>query len=162
MSPRTKDTPVAAASFVRGEHVDADANLERQCPTRTFWCAPPIGWATRSCRCRRCARFASAFPDAEISILAKPWVADLYRREPFCDRLIPYTAQNASRKSGRCARNCAGIEFDCAILLQNAFEAAAVAYLAGIPERIGYARDGRSLLLTRADRRAAPRRDSAA
>lgn len=40
--------------------------------------------------------------------------------------------------------------FDCAILLQNAFEAAAVAFLAGIPERIGYARDGRSPLLTKA------------
>src|SRR5208283_1109929 len=40
--------------------------------------------------------------------------------------------------------------FDCAILLQNAFEAAAIAYLARIPERIGYARDGRSALLTRA------------
>ena len=40
--------------------------------------------------------------------------------------------------------------FDTAILLQNAFEAAAIAYLAGIPERIGYARDGRGFLLTRA------------
>ncbi|MGH9665508.1 MAG: lipopolysaccharide heptosyltransferase II, partial [Bryobacteraceae bacterium] len=40
--------------------------------------------------------------------------------------------------------------FDCAILLQNAFEAALVARLAGIPERIGYARDGRGWLLTRA------------
>ncbi len=41
-------------------------------------------------------------------------------------------------------------KFDTAILLQNAFEAAAIAYLAGIPERIGYARDGRGFLLTRA------------
>ena len=24
------------------------------------------------------------FPDGEIAILAKPWVADLYGREPFC------------------------------------------------------------------------------
>src|SRR5712691_10188220 len=38
----------------------------------------------------------------------------------------------------------------CAILLQNAFEAAALAWIARIPERIGYARDGRSPLLTRA------------
>ena len=40
--------------------------------------------------------------------------------------------------------------FDCAILLQNAFDAALVAWMAGIPERIGYRRDGRGLLLTRA------------
>ncbi len=88
------------------------------------------------------------FPRAQISILAKPWVADLYRREPFCGQLIPYTARTFAQK-WTVARDLRRFEFDCAILLQNAFEAAAIAYLARIPERIGYARDGRSLLLTR-------------
>jgi heptosyltransferase-2 len=89
------------------------------------------------------------FPDAEITLLAKPWVADLYRRESFCDRLIPYTAADLASK-WRAARKLRGLNFDCAILLQNAFEAAAVAFLARIPERFGYARDGRSALLTKA------------
>lgn len=89
------------------------------------------------------------FPAAEISILAKPWVADLYGRESFCDRLIPYTASTLGEKY-QAARNLRSGRFDAAILLQNAFEAAAVASLAGIPRRIGYARDGRSLLLTQA------------
>src|SRR5271163_322791 len=89
------------------------------------------------------------FPAAEISILAKPWVADLYGREPFCSLIIPYTPANLASK-WRAARAMRSEKFDCAILLQNAFEAAAVAFLAGIPERIGYARDGRSALLTRA------------
>jgi heptosyltransferase II len=89
------------------------------------------------------------FPEAEIAILAKPWVADLYHREPFCDRMIPYTSTSAGEKWAA-GRALAQENFDCAILLQNAFEAAAIAYLAGIPERIGYARDGRSWLLTRA------------
>jgi heptosyltransferase-2 len=89
------------------------------------------------------------FPDAEISILARPWVADLYCREPFCDRLIPYSP-HGWREKWNAARKLRPLKFDCAILLQNAFEAAAIALLAGIPERIGYARDGRSLLLTRA------------
>ena len=89
------------------------------------------------------------FPQAHITILARPWVADVYRREPFCDHLIPYTAHDfASRWNA--ARELRAQGFDCAILLQNAFEAAAIAFLARIPERIGYARDGRSLLLTRA------------
>jgi len=89
------------------------------------------------------------FPDAQISILAKPWVADLYGREPFCHRVIPYTPSTLAEKwsAGRALQS---EHFDAAILLQNAFEAAAVAYAARIPERIGYARDGRSLLLTRA------------
>jgi heptosyltransferase-2 len=40
--------------------------------------------------------------------------------------------------------------FDGAILLQNAFDAALIAWLADIPERIGYDRDARGRLLTRA------------
>jgi heptosyltransferase-2 len=89
------------------------------------------------------------FPDAEISILAKPWVGDLYGREPFCDRLIPYTATDLPSK-WRAARDLRAYHFDVAILLQNAFEAAAIAYAARIPQRIGYARDGRGFLLTQA------------
>jgi heptosyltransferase II len=89
------------------------------------------------------------FPRAEISILAKPWVADLYGREPFCNRLIPYDARSAGAK-WKAARDLRQYGFACAILLQNAFEAAAAAWAARIPERIGYARDGRSFLLTRA------------
>ena len=89
------------------------------------------------------------FPQAHISILAKPWVADLYRREPFCDELIPYTPRTVTEKWSA-ARELRAKQFDTAILLQNAFEAAAIAYVAGIPERIGYARDGRGFLLTRA------------
>lgn len=95
------------------------------------------------------------YPAAEITILAKPWVADVYRREPFCDKLIPYAAADLPAKM-RTARELRPLKFDCAILLQNAFEAAALAFVARIPERIGYARDGRSLLLTRAI--AVPRR----
>jgi len=95
--------------------------------------------ALRALRCR--------FPAAKISILAKPWVADLYGREPFCDDLIPYTAADLPAKWAT-ARALGSLGFDCAILLQNAFEAAAVAYAARIPERIGYARDGRGFLLT--------------
>ena len=38
--------------------------------------------------------------------------------------------------------------FDAAILLQNAFEAAFIAWMAGIPLRAGFKRDGRGLLLT--------------
>ncbi len=89
------------------------------------------------------------FPSAEISILAKPWVADLYGREPFCHRVIAYTPTGLTSKwsAGRALRS---EKFDVAILLQNAFEAAAVVFAARIPERIGYARDGRSALLTRA------------
>src|SRR5260221_9551208 len=91
------------------------------------------------------------FPAAEIVVLAGPWVADLYERETAISRVIPYDAASGFHDlSGklRVARALRREKFDCAILLQNAFEAAAVARLAGIPRRIGYARDGRGMLLT--------------
>jgi heptosyltransferase-2 len=95
----------------------------------------------------------ASFPAAHIAILAKPWVAGLYGREPFCDELIPYEAPPGVRGLGEKWQIAAALRrrrFDCAVLLQNAFEAAAVARAAGIPERIGYRRDGRAWLLTRA------------
>ncbi len=91
------------------------------------------------------------FPRAYIAVLAKPWVADLYEREPFADQVIPHTARPGAgdwRGKWRLARRLRQGRFDCAILLQNAFEAALLAWLAGIPRRMGYDRNGRRLLLT--------------
>src|SRR5690349_8438107 len=84
------------------------------------------------------------YPKAHIAVLAKPWVADLYRRESFADEVIPY-----DRSRWELARALRPRKFDCAILLQNAFDAALIAWLARIPVRIGYNRDARGLLLTR-------------
>jgi heptosyltransferase II len=86
------------------------------------------------------------FPSAHIAILAKPWVADLYRRESFVDEVILYNSDSRWKM----ARDLRAHQFDCAILLQNAFEAALIAWVARIPNRIGYNRDGRGVLLTRA------------
>lgn len=103
------------------------------------------------------------FPAAHIAVLARPWVADLYRRESFADQVIPYTASAGARdwrgkwKLGRRLR--AG-RFEAAILFQNAFDAALLAWLARVPRRIGYNRDGRGLLLT--DPIAVPRPDEVA
>ncbi len=106
-----------------------------------------VGDAVMSLPALRALR--EAYPRARISILARPWVADVYRRESFCDELIPYTARTLGEKWAA-ARVLRQRRFETAVLLQNAFEAAAIAYLADIPERIGYARDGRGFLLTRA------------
>lgn len=93
------------------------------------------------------------YPLDSIAILARPYVVDLYREQQICDELIPYEA--AGIHAGimgreRLARELRERKFEVALLLQNAFDAAWLAWRAGIPERIGYARDGRSLLLTRA------------
>ncbi len=93
------------------------------------------------------------YPKAHIAVLALPWVADLYGREPFCDEVIAYPAGRGRkdwRAKLRLATQVRALRFDAAILLQNAFEAALVAWLARIPVRVGYSRDGRGLLLTHA------------
>jgi heptosyltransferase-2 len=87
-------------------------------------------------------------PQAHIAVLARPWVAGLYRREPFCDEHIPAPRTLAGRL--RLTRSLRKRRFDAAILLPNSFEAALIARLAGIPQRIGYDRDGRGFLLTAA------------
>ena len=91
------------------------------------------------------------WPGAKISILAKPWVAEIYRLSPDVDEVIVF--EEPGRHGGiggrlRLAKELRGIGFDCAILLQNAIEAAIIAMLAGIPLRAGYNSDGRGLLLT--------------
>ena len=92
-----------------------------------------------------------SFPEAEILVLARPWVADIYARQTAIDRVIPYrAARGAGNLSAKweLAKQLRNEAFDCAILLQNAFEAALLARLAGIPRRVGYDRDGRGWLLT--------------
>jgi len=93
------------------------------------------------------------FPEAHISIVARPYVAEIYRDQSICDDLIAYDPKGAQRGwSGRAAlaSELRARKFDVALLLQNAFDAAWLAWRAGIPERIGYARDARRLLLTKA------------
>jgi heptosyltransferase II len=93
------------------------------------------------------------FPDAGIAIVARPYVADIYRDQQICDQLIPYDPDGSHAGfSGRerLAAEIRAQKFDVALLLQNAFDAAWLAWRAKIPERIGYARDGRSFLLTKA------------
>ena len=92
------------------------------------------------------------FPEAKISIVARPYVADVYRGQQISDELIAYDPKG--RHSGvrgreRLAEELRARRFDVALLLQNAFDAAWLAWRADVPERIGYARDGRSLLLTK-------------
>ena len=105
------------------------------------------------------AAVRARFPEAHIAVLARPWVADLYRHEPFADEIIPYQpggGWRGWRERRRAAAELRARRFDCALLLQNAFDAALIAWLAGIPRRIGYSRDARRWLLTDAVPRPRP------
>ncbi len=93
------------------------------------------------------------FPQATVSILGRPYVLDIYRDQEIADELIAYDWTGAHKGFGGRAKLVQDLrkkQFDAALLLQNAFDAAWLAWRAKIPERIGYARDGRSWLLTKA------------
>ena len=91
------------------------------------------------------------FPDAQIALLVKPAVADLFAGHPALTRVLTYdTKGRHAGLSGKwaLAGQLRRQGFDLAVLFQNAFEAAFLTFLAGVPRRYGYATDGRSLLLS--------------
>lgn len=90
-----------------------------------------------------------AWPGDELWAAGPAWVADLLPRRGLVAGVLPAAAGRgfAARKSS--ARALSDRKFDRAILFTNSFGSALELRLAGIPERWGYARDGRGLLLTR-------------
>jgi heptosyltransferase-2 len=92
-----------------------------------------------------------SFARTEITMLVKPWVAPVFAHSPHVDRVMLYL--DGERHGGitggfRLARDLRERGFQAAVLLQNAFEAAWIAALAGIPARGGFDTDARRLLLT--------------
>src|SRR5579859_4063825 len=93
------------------------------------------------------------FPDARISVLALPYVAQIYEGQGVADELISYDRKGVHAGIGgreKLAAELKSRKFGTVLLLQNAFDAAWIAWRAGIPQRIGYNRDGRGLLLSKA------------
>ncbi|TAM83577.1 MAG: lipopolysaccharide heptosyltransferase II [Acidobacteria bacterium] len=91
------------------------------------------------------------FPTAEIVLVVKPWVADLYLHHPAVNRLIVYDAANEHQGPSGFAKLVEQVRserFDMAVLFQNAFHAAWMAWRSRIPVRIGYGLEGRGVLLT--------------
>jgi len=64
------------------------------------------------------------YPEAEIWVLAKPWVADLYLGEPSIDRIIPLAGASGLRDmkaKWKQAQELRRERFDLAVLLPNSF-----------------------------------------
>jgi len=92
----------------------------------------------------------ACYPEAEIVMLANPLVAELFRVHPAIDRVMVYDRKGRHKGVGgflTMANELRREKFDLAVLLQNAIEAALLAFVARIPCRAGYTTDGRRLLL---------------
>ncbi len=98
----------------------------------------------------------ASFPKAELLVLARPWVADLYRLLPEVSSVVvedPRGTHVGRAGRGRLASELRTLQIDRAVCLPTSFGTAWTLFRARIPERIGYAAELRSLLLTRALRR---------
>ena len=89
----------------------------------------------------------SRFPNAEITLLVRPWVAGLFHAAPFVDKVWSHSKPGLSDWI-RTARQMRRRKFDLALLLPNSFESALTVFAGGVPERTGYATDARGILLT--------------
>jgi lipopolysaccharide heptosyltransferase II len=93
------------------------------------------------------------WPEAEIAVLARGHVAGLYRGQRFADRLIviePAAGRGRWLAVERLAAALRRERFDWGVALANSFASAWLLWRAGVAERVGYAREGRAWLLTRA------------
>ncbi len=88
--------------------------------------------------------------DAEITLLARGWVADLYRRETCADRVMVYPGGGLRgwAERIRLARRLRRGGWDWALIFPNSWESALAPWTARIPRRTGYDRGGRGPLLT--------------
>ncbi len=91
------------------------------------------------------------FPAATIVGVIKPRVAPTLDATPWFDDWIRFDPKDhrdhAADRGGR--QPAAPRErFDLAVLLPNSFRPAWIAWMAGIPRRVGYVRYGRGILLT--------------
>ena len=95
----------------------------------------------------------TSFPSAHLSVLARPWVAALYRSLAEVDEVVEDDSSGVHRGAAgreRLARELAGKGFDVAVVLPRSFATALTVFRARIPVRVGYRGELRSPLLTRA------------
>ncbi len=92
------------------------------------------------------------YKGAHIHVLCNPWTYEIYRLQPFIKGIILYQKPRSflmyPLEILKVVKEIRKRNFDMAVLFQNAFEAALIAYLSGIKIRVGYATDMRGPLLT--------------
>ncbi|MEI8288033.1 MAG: lipopolysaccharide heptosyltransferase II [Verrucomicrobiota bacterium] len=114
-------------------------------------------------------RLRERFPNARITLLCPEKLEDLWLHHPAVNEVISFSSTEGVWRVSRKLRHGRGLEilrsakgrfhaspvgvpprFDLALVLPNSPRAALEVFLAGIPQRVGYARQWRNLFLTQA------------
>jgi heptosyltransferase II len=90
-------------------------------------------------------RLRQARPKARLTLLSPEKLAGLWQGQPFVDEVLTFSLSENVWQIGRRLRER---KFTTGLVLPNSIRSALEIWLAGIPNRIGVARAGRSLLLT--------------
>ena len=106
-----------------------------------IWLPSPLGDAIMATPALRAFRLR--YNEAKITFLAPEFTRQILSPSPFCDDWIALP-----KGFWKTANILKPHKFDAVILLKNSFSSALMVRLAGVRQRIGYARDGRSFLLT--------------
>ncbi len=88
------------------------------------------------------------FPGAQIWIAANEWVRELFQSFDFIEGFVLLPPSNKLKDLKSSVKKIKEHKFDAGLLMTNSFASALLFSLAKIPERWGYSRDGRSILLT--------------
>lgn len=86
------------------------------------------------------------YPDSKITVLCRPYLKEIYSNIDIIDSVM--SIENGSLPAlYKAARDIRKQGFDMGVLLQNAINGALLFYFCRIDHRIGYATDGRGILL---------------
>ncbi len=91
------------------------------------------------------------YPDARISILAKHTIADIFRTVDILDEVIYFKKEKNYKKAKGLLKIASVLrkkEFDLAFIFPRSLGSALMCFFARIPERIGFASNGRGVFLT--------------
>ncbi|MFH1724159.1 MAG: glycosyltransferase family 9 protein [Elusimicrobiota bacterium] len=94
-------------------------------------------------------RVAEIIGGCRISVLTRPETVSVFQRSPWIDEVIEDDKRGASASAAgllRLARDLRGRGFDLALVAHRSFRSALLAWLAGIPHRIGFTSSAGSFL----------------
>jgi len=100
-----------------------------------------------------------AFPSARIDLMLEPFSGQVIEGCPYVDRIVPFEVKTIHRYSNRSERSKLAAyigyvwqirreRYDAAFVLKRSLSSAFLVWAAGVPRRIGFATEGRRLLLT--------------
>ncbi len=88
------------------------------------------------------------YPEAHLAWLVRPYVAPVLEPAPEADEVLHWGGSSGLR-GWPLVRRLRSERYDLGVLLTNSFRSAWLFFAGGVRERVGYARDGRGLLLSR-------------